>query len=252
MGHLRFSSGLLSSELLPFDHRVKLRGTQPCARRLAVLRRSSSSCNIRLWLTASRPTSWGPITWTASTGRHWQQVKNLFSWSIPSGHHPRRHHACSRGKISLLSYEGKGKSNSLCLLLMFRGLNNVLQDAIQQQQILLPPFLMTLWFNPSLFTIPRKMFQSPLDLWSDTSNLCSALACLGFCFFIALKHIPYSEPLDFMISVSYTVCHVNLTWIISFGFRIRLLDFNAPVWNDHQKAKKRLLASVRCLTDVYT
>lgn len=89
-----------------------------------------------------------------------------------------------------------------------------------------PPFffLMTLWFNPSLFTIPRKTFQSPLDLWSDTSNLCFALACLAFVFFIALKHIPYSEPLDFMISVSYTVCHVNLTWIISFGFPIRLWE----------------------------
>lgn len=109
-----------------------------------------------------------------------------------------------RGKISLLSYEGKGKSNSLCLLLMFRGLNDVLQDGIQQQQIHPHPtpfFLMTLWFNPSLFTIPRKTFQSPLDLWSDTSNLCFALACLAFVFFYCTQAHPIFRAIRF-----YDIC----------------------------------------------
>lgn len=118
------------------------------------------------------------------------------------GHHHRwRHYAHLRGKNSLLSYEGKGKSNSLCLLLMFRGLNDVLQDVIQQQQILPPLFLMTLWFNPSLFTIPRKMFQSPLDLWPDTSNLCFALACLAFVFFYCTQAHPIFRAIRF-----YDIC----------------------------------------------
>lgn len=49
---------------------------------------------------------------------------------------------------------------------MCRGLNNVLQDLNAAGD---HPSLMTLWFNPSLFTILRKMFQS---LCSDTCDLC--------------------------------------------------------------------------------
>lgn len=66
------------------------------------------------------------------------------------------------GQNITFALQGQRYGNSLCLLLMFRGLNDVLQDPNTAGDH--PFFLMTLWFNPSLFTIQRKMFQSPLDL----------------------------------------------------------------------------------------
>lgn len=211
---------------------------QPCARRLVVLHKSSFCSSIRRWPTASKRTSWGQITWTASiTRRQRQQVKvsPVFNSEIPWGHHPRRHYTNMRGQIWLLPYKGKGESNSLCLLLMFRGLNDVLQDWIQQQILLLPPFfLMTLWFNPSLFTIPRKMFQSPLDLWSDTSNLCLALACLSFVFYCTQAHPIFRAIRRYHICFIYSMSHKsgsdNLSWFpIRKCFHVNIWTLTLPL-----------------------
>lgn len=116
---------------------------------------------------------------------------------------------------------------------MFRGLNDVLQEWIQQQILAPPPtpqlpFLMTLWFNPSLFTIPRKMLQSPLDLWSDTSNLCLALACLSFVFYCTQAHPTFRAIRLYHICFIYSMSHKsgldNLFW-----FPIRK-SFHANIW----------------------
>lgn len=190
---------------------------QPCVLGLAVLHKSSFCFTIRRWATTSKLLSSERITWTASFPRRQQQVKSVTSSEkLCFSLDPMRVSSCMEALCNhawaevTFAIRRQKYGNSLCLLLMFRGLNDVLQDLNTSGDH--PLFFK--WHCGLILHYSQSRGKRSNLLWiSDLTHLIFvSISLSGPRFYCTQACLVFR-------AVSYLYwCHIKLTWIISLCF----------------------------------